>query len=119
MPPPRRALRGGGRQGSPALCQRLLYRAQDRLAVRVAPLVVADLAQLRRAQVGDPARDLARGQVVVAEYREAPADPGRASRLVHLAQHAVGRPCPASPPPGIRGSGLELLAAAAEQLLEV
>src|SRR3954469_12833973 len=58
---------------------------QHRLAVRVAPLVVAHLAQLGRGEVVEAVADLGRGEVVVACDREAGADAGRAARAVDLA----------------------------------
>src|SRR3954447_2533556 len=61
---------------------------QDRLAVRVAPLVVAHLAQLGRRELAEPVADLGGRQVVVARDREARADAGRATGAVDLAHDA-------------------------------
>src|SRR5829696_7447979 len=81
------APRGAPRR--PGLAQALLDGAEHRLAVGVAPLVVADLAQLGRLEIGQARGDLARGEVVVAEDRERRPDADAAARLVDLAQRAV------------------------------
>src|SRR5687768_2367335 len=76
--------------GAARLLELLLDRRQHRLAVGVALLVVAHLAQLRGVEVAEALVDLGGGQVVVAEDRERRADAGDAARAVDLAQHAVG-----------------------------
>src|ERR1700704_2910190 len=74
---------------SSRLRQRLLDRGEHRLAVRVAALVVADLAQLRRREVAEALRDLGGGEVVVAQDRERRRQAGGAAAAVDLAEHAV------------------------------
>src|SRR4051812_50061354 len=70
--------------------ERLLDRREHRLAVRVAALVVAHLAQLGRVELAEPRLHLSRGEVVVAEDRERGPDPSRPARAVDLADHAIG-----------------------------
>src|SRR5215207_2496852 len=117
------------------LAQLRLDGVQDRLAVRVAALVVAHLAELGRAQAAQPAHDLVRGQVVVGENREVRPHPGHAAGAVGLGERARGRAdgAPAGArrlaarradgtarrPTRARGAALDLVAAAPEQLLEV
>src|SRR3954451_14863938 len=72
-----------------ALLELLLDRRQHRLAVGVALLVVAHLAQLGGPEVAEALDDLRGGQVVVAEDRERGADAGGAACPVDLAQHAL------------------------------
>src|SRR4051794_27932419 len=74
-----------------ALVELALDVLQDRLAVRVAPLVVAHLAQLGRGEVAEAVAHLGCRQIVVARDREAGADPGRAPYAVHLAHDARRR----------------------------
>src|SRR6187431_1184948 len=84
--PPRMTGAGKG----PGLLELLLDGREHRLAVRVALLVVAHLAQLRGVELAEALVDLGSGQVVVAEDRERRADAGHAARAVDLAQHALG-----------------------------
>ena len=72
------AARTAGRLGAHASAP--LDRRQHRLAVGVAALVVAHLAQLGGREVGEALGDLRGGQVVVAEDRERRADAGGAAR---------------------------------------
>src|SRR5438067_13250296 len=84
--------RGGAATCSPTwtwLRQRLLDRAEHRLAVRVAALVVAHLAQLGRRQVGEPLADLGGAELVVAQHREGRWQAGGAAAAVDLAKNAV------------------------------
>src|SRR6266849_3793959 len=111
---------------SSRLRQRLLDRAEHRLAVRVAALVVAHLAQLRRRQIGQAVGDLRRAEVVVAQDRERRRQAGGAAAAVDLAQYAVharlaprARRALARLLARVTGRVLDLLAAAAQQLLEV
>src|SRR4051812_45548252 len=92
---PRMAGVPGGRTNGPpgpvgGSVERLLDRREHRLAVRVAALVVAHLAQLGRIELAEPRLHLSRGEVVVAEDRERGPDPSRPARAVDLADHAIG-----------------------------
>ena len=90
------ACRGLTAAAAQALAELLLHRAEHRLAVGVAALVVAHLAQLGRAQVAQPALHLRHRQVVVARDREARPD-ARARGGRGRPEPAPGRP--ASRPP--------------------
>src|SRR5205807_105338 len=129
---PRSACRGRPRRtwstSTPAcrLRQRLLDRAEHRLAVRVAALVVAHLAQLGGREVAEAVADLRGREVVVAEHREGGREAGGAAAAIDLAQHAVHPGlAPRAPagtgraPAGVRGRVVELIAAPPDQLLEV
>src|SRR3954463_7273414 len=76
----------------PRLRELALDRREDRLAVRVAALVVAHRAQVGARELVEARGDLRGGEVVVLGDREAgAAQPGRPPRAVDLAQHAVAR----------------------------
>src|SRR3954447_26210703 len=85
MAGPRGRAAAGGRSA-----ELLLDRPEHRLAVGVAALVVAHLAELRRAELAQAILHLRGGEVVVAEDRERRADAGGAARAVDLADHTVG-----------------------------
>src|SRR5687767_4396789 len=63
--------------------QLAIDRAQHRLAVRVAALVVAHLPQLGRAQAVQPGHDLRGRELLVAADRERLPQPGGAARGSH------------------------------------
>src|SRR3954447_2388195 len=72
------------------LAQLRLNRVEHRLAVRVALLVVAHLAELGRREAVEPALHLRCREVVVAEDREARPDARCAASAVGLGEHRIG-----------------------------
>src|SRR3954463_8060727 len=72
------------------LAELRLNRVQHRLAVRIALLVVAHLAELGRRQAVEPALHLRGGEIVVAEDREARPDACRTPRAIGLRDHRIG-----------------------------
>ena len=137
-PPARRwlgaRLRRGARRG-PGLTESLPHRAEHRLAVGVAALVVAHLAQLGRTQVLQAALHLRGREVVIGRDREARPEARRTADAVGPREHRVGLLAGlrggvlhllartpgggGAPLAGGAGGALDLVAAAAEQLLEV
>src|SRR3954469_19963581 len=73
-----------------ALPQLRLHRVEHRLAVRVALLVVAHLAELGGREAVEAALHLSGREVVVAEDRKARPDAGRAARAIGLGEHGIG-----------------------------
>src|SRR5215204_2037892 len=124
-----------GPNGRTASGELRLDRVQDRLAVRVAALVVAHLAQLRRRQAAEAAHHLVGREVVVGRDREVRAHSRRApgairlrqrrrprarraaARAGHLLARSSNRAARRLADPG--GAALDLVAPATEQLLEV
>src|SRR5204863_7976103 len=86
--------------GTSQLLQLRLDRRDDALAVLGALLVVADLAQLGRGEVGEARLHLGGRQLVVGRDREVRPDAGSAAQAVGLGERAVGRiarhPCGAA-----------------------
>src|SRR4051794_9473996 len=73
------------------LLEASLDSGEDRLAVRVALLVVADDPQVGRREVVQLLGHLGGGEVVVAHDRERRAEAGGPARAVDLADHTLGR----------------------------
>src|SRR5829696_532781 len=112
-----------------------LDRLEHGLAVRVAALVVAHLAQLRGSQPAGPAQHLVCRQVVVGGDREARSHTRRTPGAIGLPQRRRRRAYGAAARTGCllassshraarrladaRGAALDLVAAATEQLLEI